>query len=198
MASLHYLWKNRVKTPLFSILFFKTWLKRFLSINSVLIRNYRRIKLKIKGAEISELCEIGEIICNGNAKKLKIGHRTFIGKSVELALYDNIIIGNNVCINDNVKLLSGSHDINDPKWNHKMAPIIINDYAWVATNAIILPGVEIGKGAVVGAGAVVSINVPDYGVVVGNPAKILLKKRNSNLDYNPCEFLAANRAWLNS
>ena len=101
-----------------------------------------------------------------------------------------------MCINDGVQLLTASHSVTDPMWEHKKSPIIIAEYAWIATNAIILPGVRIGRGAVVGAGAVVSKSVGDYEIVVGNPASTISKKRTENLNYNPCEFLAGNRAWL--
>ena len=53
------------------------------------------------------------------------------------------------------------------------APIQIGDQAWIATRAIILPGVSVGRGAVVGVGAVVDTDVPDYAVVAGVPAKIV-------------------------
>jgi galactoside O-acetyltransferase len=55
----------------------------------------------------------------------------------------------------------------------KHAPIIIKDKAWIGFNCIILKGVTIGEGAVVGAGSVVTENVPDYAVVAGNPARLI-------------------------
>ena len=61
---------------------------------------------------------------------------------------------------------------------------------------MILPGVYLGRGAVVGAGAVVSKSVTPDSIVIGNPAKPINKVRTQVLGYNPCEFLAANRAWL--
>ena len=73
---------------------------------------------------------------------------------------------------------------------------MIEDYAWIGTGAMILPGVCIGRGAVFGAGAVVSKSVAPGAIVVGNPAKPISKSRCEIFDYNPCEFLAANRAWL--
>ena len=126
---------------------------------------------------------------------MKIGGFTFIGK-VELALHDKISIGSRVCINDGAIVLSASHSLDDIHWRHKKGPIYIEDYAWIATNAIILPGVRIGEGAVVGAGAVVSKDVPPYSIVAGNPAKAISRERVKGLDYNPCEFLAANLAWI--
>lgn len=196
MASFNYLWKNRIKFKFFSVMFFKVWMKRLLLLKPIIYRNRVRKKLISYGADIHETAEIGKIICNGNPKNIKIGSFTFIGSSVELASHTHIVVGDKVCINDGVKLLSASHDLEDPKWNHKKKAIIIDDYAWIATNAIILPGVHIGKGAVIGAGAVVSRNVEPFSIVIGNPCYPIDKKRVQDLDYNPCEFLAANRAWL--
>lgn len=195
MASLKYLWKNRVKSKLFSKAFFVSWAKRLLTISELIKNNRRRKKLINNGATISETAEIGVVTINGRKENLSIGDFSTLGR-VEIALHDRVIIGKNVCINDGVVILSASHDVSDPVWRHKKAPIFIDDYAWIATNAIVLPGVSIGKGAVVGAGAVVSKNVNDYAIVIGNPAKEIKKKRIEVLNYNPCEFLATNNAWL--
>lgn len=61
----------------------------------------------------------------------------------------------------------------------KYAPITVGDDAWIGANAIILPGVTIGKLSVLGAGAVVAKDVPDYAVVAGVPAKIVGDVRNN-------------------
>lgn len=195
MASFYYLWKNRVIFEPLSKSFFKAWAKRLLTLNELIKRNLRLKNLTKSGSKIDPTAEIGKINAAGNKKNLIIGANSFIGE-IELALHDIIIIGNNVCINDGVKLLTASHDLQDPEWKHKKAAIIIEDFVWIATNAIILPGVKIGRGAVVGAAAVVSKNIEPYTIVAGNPAKTLKKKRIDNLTYNPCEFLAANLAWL--
>lgn len=195
MASLGYLWKNRAVFQFNAIKFYSAWAKRILTFREVVERNSRRTKLVKNGAVIDQTAEIGEIKANGDKGNLVIGANSILG-IVELALHDQIKIGNNVCINDGVKLLSGSHDINDPFWSLVKRPIIIDDFVWIASNAIILPGVNIGKGAVIGAGAVVSKNVEPFAIMVGNPARPLAKKRNANLRYNPCQFLAGNTAWL--
>ena len=64
---------------------------------------------------------------------------------------------------------------------------IVEDYVWIGTGAIILPGLKIGTGAVIGAGSVVTKDVGDYDFVAGNPAKFI-KKRSSVLEYN-CRYL---------
>jgi maltose O-acetyltransferase len=195
MASFFYLWRNRVKYPFCSYQFFKVWAKRLLSLNELQKRNRRRRKLIVHGAVIAPTAEIGDAIIGRKRTNFKVGEFSFIGR-VQVALHEKVIIGNHVCVNDGVQILTASHDISDPLWQHLKKSIIIDDYVWIATNAIILPGVHIGRGAVIGAGAVVSKDVDPYAIVVGNPAKPINKKRCTELNYNPCEFLAANRAWL--
>lgn len=195
MASLNYLWSNRVKFSPFSKLFYKVWAKRILLIPDLVKKNRQYSYLKRKGANISKIAEIGEINLNGKVDLLTVGELTFLGK-VEIALHDKVTIGKNVCINDGVVILTASHDIFDPKWPHKKAEIVIDDYVWIGTEAMILPGVHLGRGSVVGARAVVSKSLKPGEIVVGNPAKSLNKKRDIEFDYNPCEFLATNRAWL--
>lgn len=197
MATLRFLFKNRAKFSVTDKSFYVSWAKRIVTILPVLKRNINRSILVWKGAEIHPTAEIGKIYAPGHKSKLKIGSNTFIGK-VEFALHEKITIGNNVCINDGCLLLSGSHDVNDPNWLHVKKPIMVEDYVWIATNVIIFPGVRIGRGAVVGAGAVVRKDVPEYSIAIGNPSVILSKSRNTDLRYNPCEFIAGNMAWLKS
>ena len=195
MATIRYLWNNRVKFSERELLFYKVWAKRLFSFPEVIKRDFRRRKLISSGAVIHPTAEIGEGRFLGKKEKLEIGANTFIGKA-ELALHAKITIGSNVCINDGVRILTASHDLADPGWKIVKKAIHLNDNAWIAVNAIILPGVTVGRGAVVGAGAVVTRDVDDFTIVAGNPAKPISKQRESQLNYNPCEFLAANRAWL--
>lgn len=195
MASFKYLWVNRAKFDFFSLASIRAWAKRILTLLELSKRNFRRNNLNRKGAQIHETSEIGLAKIDGDINKLSIGENSFIGR-VHMALHDKIEIGCNVCINDGVQLLTGSHDVDDSAWNHTKGNIIIMDFAWIATNVIILPNVKIGYGVVVGAGAVVSKSVPDFSIIVGNPARIINKTRTKELNYNPCEFLASSRAWL--
>jgi acetyltransferase-like isoleucine patch superfamily enzyme len=195
MASLNYLWRNRIKFAVGSRQFYRAWGKRIFSISELAERNRHRGKLIKLGAKIHETAEIGDATIEGNKSYLVIGAFSFIGR-VSIDLHCLVEIGEKVCINDGVRILSASHDVSDPKWGHTYGEIFIDDFAWIGTGAIILPGVRIGRGAVVGAGAVVSKSVGIGKIVVGNPAREISKSRSSQLDYNPCEFLAANRAWL--
>ena len=195
MASLNYLWVNRARFPFGSQLYLRAWGKRVFSFAETVKLNLRRRKLVARGAKVSELAEIGQLKAEGKINMLSIGSFTFIGR-VQMSLHDGIEIGERVCINDGVEILTASHDVSDPEWKHVKKKVIIDDYAWIGTGALILPGVHIGRGAVVGAKAVISRSVPAGAIAVGNPAVIIDKKRAEELNYNPCEFLASNRAWL--
>lgn len=195
MASLRYLWKNRSKASIGSFSFFKNWAKRILTFSELMERNQRRRFLVRKGATINETAEIGVVDIEGGFKYLKIGNETFIGR-VKISLHEEVNIGNRVCINDGVEILTASHDVLDPQWRELKSKVQIDDYVWIGTGAMILPGVSIGKGAVVAARAVVTKSVQAGDIVAGNPAKPINKKRTEYLDYNPCEFLAANKAWM--
>ena len=111
-------------------------------------------------------------------------------------LHDKIILANNVIINDGCILLTASHDVDNPDWQQISAPIVIEDYAWIATNSIILPGVTIGKAAVVGAGSVVSKDVLPYQVVAGNPARVVKNRMQHNFTHSPVRWFAPIEAWV--
>jgi acetyltransferase-like isoleucine patch superfamily enzyme len=195
MANLRYLWRHRAKFPIRSINFYRAWGKRMLSFPQLLVSNRQRRQLTMKGANIDGSADIGEVSVQGKRKLLTIGAFSFLGR-VTIALHDEVKIGNRVCINDDVDILTASHDVSDPEWQHVKGRIEIEDYVWIGTGAMILPGVCLGRGCVVGARAVVSKSVAPGAIVVGNPAKAVPKKRVEQLNYNPCEFLAINRCWL--
>lgn len=195
MASFSYLWNHRARFTIGSKNFYRAWGKRFFSFQELLYLNWRRNVLVWSGAKIEDTAEIGKVSIIGHKNLLSVGSSSFIGQAY-IALHDCVKIGERVCINDDVKILTGSHNVSSSKWDQTKKEIIIDDYVWIGTGAMILPGVHLGRGAVVGAGAVVSKSVEPGGIVVGNPAKVIDKKRCDGLDYNPCEFLSSNRAWL--
>jgi acetyltransferase-like isoleucine patch superfamily enzyme len=94
-----------------------------------------------------------------------------------------LVIGNNVSISAEVALVTGSHDINHPEFPSDYRPIVIDDYAWIGTRAMILRGVTIGQGAVVMAGAVVTKDVAPFAVVGGVPAQPVAERNLRDLSY---------------
>ena len=87
-----------------------------------------------------------------------------------------ITIGDNATVSQGVKLCTASHDITSKIMELTTDPIVIGSNAWVAGWSIVLPGVTIGAGAVVAAGAVVTKDVEPWTVIGGNPAKFIKKR----------------------
>ncbi len=92
-------------------------------------------------------------------------------------------IGSHVDIASEVMIWTSQHDLADPNLKPIEAKVSIGDYVFIGPRAIILPGVKIGKGAVVAAGAVVTKNVPDFTMVAGVPAAKIGMRRNQNPNY---------------
>ncbi len=104
---------------------------------------------------------------------LALGNYVAIDDNVNLYSVDQISIGTKVAISREVFVCTASHDITKPNRPLITAPIRICDGVWIGARAIILPGVTIGEGAVIAAGAVVTKDVEPWTVVGGNPAKFI-------------------------
>jgi acetyltransferase-like isoleucine patch superfamily enzyme len=94
-----------------------------------------------------------------------------------------ICIGADVSIGPEAALLTLGHDPRSPEFADRGGPVSIGDHVWIGFRAIVLPGVSIGEGAVVGAGAVVSRDVAPFTIVAGNPARPI-GTRPSKLSYS--------------
>jgi maltose O-acetyltransferase len=113
---------------------------------------------------------------------ITIGAGTTIGDTAFLDGRSGLSIGDNVNLGSHVSIYTRQHDVDSPDFAEIGAPVVIEDYAWVASHAILLPGVTIGEGAVVAAAAVVSRDVAPYAVVAGNPAR-QVREREHGLTY---------------
>ena len=105
-----------------------------------------------------------------NAACLKIGRGSIIGDNAILDAREGIEIGENVCLASNVSIWTLQHDYRDPYFAcnpEHYGPVKIGDRAWIGPNTIILRNVNVGEGAVVAAGAVVTKDVPPYTLVGG-------------------------------
>lgn len=109
-------------------------------------------------------------------KPVTIGKGCFIQQCCTFFGRGGISIGNDVFIGPKVNLITINHDP-DPENRSATCgrPIVIEDKVWIGINATILPGVRIGYGAIVGAGSVVTKEVPAMTIVAGNPARIIKK-----------------------
>lgn len=137
-------------------------------------------------------------VWNSNDSQTLTGHKTpysepqlCIGKNCRFGAYNHItcinkiIIGNNLLTGKWVTITDNSHGSTNPESLAinpisrplvSKGPVIIGNNVWIGDKATILPGIAIGDGAVIGANAVVTKDVPAYCVVGGNPAKIIKKQ----------------------
>lgn len=123
---------------------------------------------------------------------LTIGDNSSINFGCYLDNRNQIIIHNNVAICHNVKIYTLGHDLDDPYFRGMGGPVIINDYAFVFPNVLIMPNVEIGKGAVVLPGSVVTKNIEPYNVVGGVPAKFVRYR------INDLKYTINNKYWFSN
>ena len=113
---------------------------------------------------------------------LQIGDHTIIAHNCKLAIGKEIRIGRHCLIAKDVFMFDSSGHATDPESRRQgsppaddqVRPITLEDNVWIGRNAIIFPGVTIGEGSIVSAGAVVMTDVPAYTVVAGNPARKIL------------------------
>lgn len=126
-----------------------------------------------------EIC-IENNIYFGKGKDISIGDKSGIG--INARLQGPLKIGNYVMMGPNVSIYTENHctaDINTPMMSQGFTDkkqVTIEDDVWIGINVTILPGVTIGKGSVLAAGAVVTKDVPSYTIVGGNPAKIIKRR----------------------
>jgi acetyltransferase-like isoleucine patch superfamily enzyme len=190
-----WLWSHRSRPAFGSQQWCRSWGKRVVSFRTLLSVHRRVAALRRRGSVVGNRVFISPADIQGELKRLSIGDATFIGR-VQIQVLADVQIGKAVCINDGARLLSASHSTRDPAWKMISKPIIIEDHAWIATGAMILPGVTVGRGAVVGAGAVVRRDVPAFAVMTGNPAQETGARRPFDLSYEPVTSVALFNAWL--
>ena len=109
---------------------------------------------------------------------IEIGENFYSNHNLVILDCAKVEIGKNVAIGPNCGLYTAIHPINAEeriKWVEKAEPINIGDNVWLGGNVVILPGVTIGKNTVIGAGSVVTKNIPENVVAVGNPCRVIKK-----------------------
>jgi len=118
-----------------------------------------------------------------NGRKVYLGNRNVINFGCLLdGRKFKIKIGSDVSIGPEASILTLGHDPQSPDFGDRGGNVVIGDRVWIGYRAIILPGVTIGDGAVVGAGAIVTKDVEPFCIVAGNPAR-KVGERNKDLPY---------------
>ena len=133
---------------------------------------YNALLKELFGDNLGENSRVMAPIAGAAFDRIKIGSNVFINSNSLLMARGGITIEDDVMLAANVQLLSNNHDEYD-RQVLTCKPIHIKKGAWIGAGASILPGVTIGKYAIVGAGAIVTKDVGDYEVGVGVPAKVV-------------------------
>jgi galactoside O-acetyltransferase len=166
-------------------------------VRKIWLENYLRVgKNLIIGERVSFICpqniKIGDFTSIGNNSFFcAVGGYIYVGNQVAFnqgvhinaSVCGEIRIGKMCLFGPNVIVRTANHQFSDPEkyirdQGHKCANVTIEDDVWIGANAVILPGVRIGKGAVIGAGSIVVVDIPSMGIAVGVPAKVI-KYRDS-------------------
>jgi len=130
----------------------------------------------------------GSFVCmgvefKGYSGNITIGDNSVVNTKVILdSRGGELSIGDNVDIGQETNIWTLQHDPDNDFHDTKGGSVIIEDYVWIATRVTILPGVKIGRGAVVAANSVVTKDVPEMAIVAGVPARVI-SYRKSKLKY---------------
>lgn len=169
---------------------------RNVSVDPKRLTIFSSVSCKNTGApemvSIGEHCTLGCLLQALYGGRITIGENTYIGPQTIIQAKEPITIGNNVIIANNVLIVDNNNHptapdmrlkmsacdnyLTDELWTWKYAdskPVIIEDNVWIGRDSRILKGVHIGKGSIVGLGAIVTKDVPPYTVVAGNPARVV-------------------------
>ena len=117
---------------------------------------------------------------------ISVGDNFYANYNLTMLDVAPVTIGNNVFIAPNAAIYTAGHPIH-PKARNSMyeygIPITIGDDCWIGGNTVICPGVKIGSGVVIGAGSVVTHDIPDNVVAAGNPCKVLREITDEDMKY---------------
>lgn len=144
---------------------------------------YRQLLLRMAGCNVEGSIKIyGRFSWVGKGQNLEIGLGTSINEGVFINARSSLKIGRHVHISPYAQIHTGSLDISaGGVRSHIEAPVVIGDFVWIASGAIITQGVTIGENSVIGANSVITKDVPANSVVVGVPGKVVREiKTGSN------------------
>jgi acetyltransferase-like isoleucine patch superfamily enzyme len=138
----------------------------------VLVRNHGRIIIGERLLLFGTTVRAELVTAPGGV--LEIGDRVFINYGVSISAHTHVKIGNRCQIGNYTLILDNDyHQTGDKTMPGQARPIILEDDVWLGARVIVLKGVTIGQGAVIGAGSVVTRDIPPRSVAVGQPARVV-------------------------
>ncbi len=166
----------------------KEWLRNEIYFVAVLCFNFlynaapffrlKKLFMKAAGFQIGKQTYIHIPVKFFSRRNLVVGDNVTVNPHCYLDNRSGIRIGNNVNIAHGTKIYTLGHDVNSPDLHLIGRPVVIEDDVFVFSNALVMPGVTIGKGAVVLPGSVVVKDVPQYSIVGGNPARVVKERKH--------------------
>lgn len=137
----------------------------------------------LSGMKISPSAYIHMGVRFYNPAGITIGKDSIIGDRVILDGRAPLKIGNHVDIATEVMVYNSQHDIHSSDFHAVLEPVEIEDYVFIGPRAIILPGVKVGKGAIIAAGAIVTKDVAEFSIVGGVPAEVIGERKLKDPQY---------------
>ena len=133
---------------------------------------YDEVMKEVFGDRIGEGSYVAAPIYGAAIDKIVIGRNCYVNNNFLAMARGGVTLEDDVMVAANVQILTNNHD---PYKREILTcnPVLIKQGAWIGAGASIMPGITIGKYAIVGAASVVTHDVPDYGVAVGNPARVV-------------------------
>ncbi|MCD4681762.1 MAG: acyltransferase [Bacteroidales bacterium] len=128
--------------------------------------------------ELGEKCFIHPTCSISHGNKLFVKNNVQLNSHIHFFCQGGLFLGNNVTIAAHTLIITSNHDYRRNKavpfgQDIEIRPVYIHDNVWIGANCTIMPGIEIGEGAIVGAGAVVAKDVEPCAIVAGNPARVV-------------------------
>ncbi len=170
--------------------FFSRYLPRNTWTGGKLWNALRAIPCRYLFAECGEGLHIDRMVDFGSGSKIYMGHHSGFGENVKII--GEVHVGDYVGTSFNVFITSYNRDFSRTdiplilQGKRPDMPVILENQSNIFANAIVLPGVRLGEGCVIGAGAVVTKNVPRWAIVAGNPAKVVKFRKEPEEDaYQP-------------
>jgi acetyltransferase-like isoleucine patch superfamily enzyme len=168
-------YKNKITSYLIKILSSKKMINYFLLWKGRILDNYYRQALNICGTNV----HFRYPLVIENAETVEIGDNVSLAPYIHIWGSGGVKIGSNTMIASHVAIFSVTHDYNEKNMHETIItqPVVIEENVWIGTHAIIFPGIKIGRGAVIGAGALVNKNVPENTIFYGIPGAVRNKRK---------------------
>ena len=140
---------------------------------------WRALLLRLFGAKVGRGVHVYPRVSIWAPWNLELGDECGVANGAILYSMGKIMIGRRAVVSQGAHLCAGTHDYAEPGFPLVTMPITIGDHAWIAADAFVHPGVSIGDGAVIGARAVVTNDMPEWMVCTGHPCKPVKERKMS-------------------